>query len=195
MNLQNIPLHTEEADALRTAFVGDHRTMIDMDYSQMEQRVLAGQDRLTVRKVGDKVLRQVAEDVIIEEGHEQVGLKELIKQMWKTMYAENGVGLAAPQVGVSLNLAVVDLFKGTMPPARLVLINPVITSRDGEDIKEEGCLSVPGRKGKVRRAKKITLENTRLSGERYTMNAEGMLARAIQHEMDHLQGKLFIDYL
>lgn len=150
--------------------------------------------RLEVRKLGDEVLRRIAEDVLIEP-EQQEGLKDLIKQMWKTMYAERGVGLAAPQVGISINLAVVDLFQGSMPNARLVLINPVIVASEGEAIKEEGCLSIPGRKGKVKRATKITIENSRLTGERYTFNAEGMLARAIAHEMDHLKGKLFIDYL
>jgi peptide deformylase len=152
-----------------------------------------GKPVITVRKVGDPMLRQVAEDVLLEP--QQEGLKDLIKQMWKTMYAERGIGLAAPQVGISINLAVVDLFQGTMPNARVVLINPVVVASEGEILKEESCLSVPGRKGKVKRAAKITIENSRLTGESYSFTAEGMLARAILHEIDHLKGKLFIDYL
>jgi peptide deformylase len=108
--------------------------------------------------------------------------------MFETMNEAKGVGLAAPQVGVNLRLAIIDI--GDDP---LVLINPRIIKGSGKETGDEGCLSFPGLTEKVERAKKVVAEATDIDGSRYEIEAEGLLARAIQHELDHLDGVLFID--
>ena len=120
-------------------------------------------------------------------------IRKLIKDMASTMYAAPGVGLAATQVDVHKRIIVVDI-----SPARdqlHVLVNPVLTSSSGEADCEEGCLSVPGIYDKVRRAQRITVRALNAAGESYTMHAEDLLAVCIQHEMDHLEGKVFVEYL
>jgi peptide deformylase len=120
-------------------------------------------------------------------------LRLLIDDMFETMYAAPGIGLAATQVNVHKRLLVIDISQDHDQP--LVLINPEIVGRDGVEETEEGCLSVPGIYDKVTRAQKIRVRTLTRTGERIEMEADGLLAVCIQHEMDHLDGKLFVDYL
>ena len=121
------------------------------------------------------------------------GVRKLIADMFETMYAAPGIGLAATQVNVHKRLLVVDVSEERNQP--LALINPEIVTRDGVEESEEGCLSVPGIFEKVRRAERIKLRALDRNGISFEMEAEGLLAVCIQHEMDHLEGKLFVDYL
>lgn len=120
-------------------------------------------------------------------------LQVLIDDMFETMYKADGVGLAAPQIGISLRLAVIDSTRNESE--KLVLINPEITYREGEEEMAEGCLSVPTAYATVIRATKVTVKATDRQGKEFELTAEGLLAEIIQHECDHLDGKLFIDLL
>ncbi len=120
-------------------------------------------------------------------------LRRLIDDMFETMYAAPGIGLAATQVNVHKRVLVIDLSEDHDQP--LVLINPEIVGREGVEETEEGCLSVPGIYDKVSRAQKVRVRTLTRSGEQVEMEADGLLAVCIQHEMDHLEGKLFVDYL
>lgn len=123
------------------------------------------------------------------------GLRKLAANMVETMHAAPGVGLAAPQVGVDLRLAVVDISVGEDPAALRVLVNPEITRREGLETDTEGCLSLPGITDKVDRPLSITLRAQGLDGQPFELQAEDYLARAICHEVDHLDGVLFTDHL
>lgn len=133
---------------------------------------------------GEEPLRETSKPV--EEINDDIC--RLVADMFETMYESKGVGLAAPQVGVNVRIAVIDI--GEDP---LVLINPRIISSSGKETCDEGCLSFPGLTEKVERARKVVAEATDLDGTEYEIEAEGLLARAIQHELDHLDGVLFID--
>jgi peptide deformylase len=115
--------------------------------------------------------------------------------MAATLYAAPGVGLAAPQVGHSLRLAVIDVTPANQPKNLLVLINPEIAAAEGECLWEEGCLSVPDYSEEVKRSKKVTVRYQNLEGEKVEIVGEDLLAVALQHEIDHLDGILFIDHL
>lgn len=115
-------------------------------------------------------------------------IKELAQDLIDTMIEEEGVGLAAPQVGVLKRIVVVDVGDGP-----ITLINPEILNEEGEEIDDEGCLSVPGKSGKVLRPKKVTVKYTDIDGEEKTVEGRGLLARAFCHEIDHLEGILYID--
>ncbi|HBL37384.1 MAG TPA: peptide deformylase [Firmicutes bacterium] len=117
-------------------------------------------------------------------------IRKLAQNMLETMYAADGVGLAGPQVGVGERIIVVDVGNGP-----LALINPEIISNMGQERDVEGCLSIPGRNGYVTRAAKVKVTGVNLDGRRIELESEGLLARALQHEIDHLEGILFIDYL
>jgi peptide deformylase len=120
----------------------------------------------------------------------------LLDEMAKTMYAADGIGLAAPQVGVGLRLFVIDLGPGENRKAKLLeFINPVLSMGEGSTAFEEGCLSVPGVTEEVKRHEKITVRYQDRNGKRLEMTAEGLLAVAIQHENDHLDGVLFVEKL
>ena len=121
------------------------------------------------------------------------GLRDLADNMAQTMYAAPGVGLAATQVDVHKQLIVMDI--SAEKNQLQVLVNPEILERDGLQYCEEGCLSVPGIYDEVERAERIKIRAQRLDGSVFTLEAEGLLAICIQHEMDHLQGKVFVDYL
>lgn len=123
------------------------------------------------------------------------GLARLAADMVETMHAAPGIGLAAPQVGVEMRLAVVDLSVGEDPEQLLVLVNPTVSDPRGSWVEEEGCLSIPGITDKVPRPQQIRVEARDLDGEPFAIEAEGWLARAISHEVDHLDGVLFIDHL
>jgi peptide deformylase len=120
-------------------------------------------------------------------------LRRLIDDMFETMYAAPGIGLAATQVNVHKRLLVIDISEKHNEP--LALINPEIVAREGVEESEEGCLSVPGIYDKVSRADKIRVRALDRNGKQIEFDAEGLLAVCIQHEMDHLDGKLFVDYL
>ena len=122
-------------------------------------------------------------------------LAQLCDDMFDSMYAANGVGLAATQVGLGLRLAVVDVSVGKNPEARLVLANPEIIQYEGEQREEEGCLSLPSFRGNVARPQYVTLRAQDATGKTFEMRSEGLLARAFCHEIDHLNGVLFIQYL
>ena len=117
----------------------------------------------------------------------------LLDDMFETMYEEPGIGLAASQVDVHQRFMVIDVSEDKARP--LVFINPEITTRSGEQVYQEGCLSVPGIFADVTRASEITVQAIGRDGQPYELSADGLLAVCIQHEMDHLEGKLFIDYL
>jgi peptide deformylase len=122
-------------------------------------------------------------------------LRTLIDDMFETMYAAPGIGLAAPQVGVSLQIFVIDLSLGKDPAALHSMINPQFIERDGMQLEEEGCLSVPGFTATVARPKRVVVEGLNRHGEKYRLEGTGLLARALQHEVDHLHSCLFVDRL
>lgn len=140
---------------------------------------------LEIKKAGDPVLKKVCKPV------EKIDkrLRKFLDDMAETMYASDGVGIAAPQVGESIRVCVVDVDKKN----RYDLINPVIVYREGSVVDEEGCLSCPDLFGDVERAAKIRVEYTSRFNKKKTLEAEGLLGRCIQHELDHLDGQLFID--
>ena len=144
---------------------------------------------LEVLRFPDERLRTVAApiDKVDKDIH------TLIDDMLETMLEENGIGLAATQINVHKQLVVIDVSEKQNDP--LVLINPVITHMDGTTISEEGCLSVPNNYAKVERAETITVKALNKAGEEFSLDADGLLAICIQHELDHLKGKLFVDYL
>lgn len=135
-------------------------------------------------KNGDPVLRQKAK--MVPNINESI--VKLLKNMADTMYANEGVGLAAPQIGVSKRVIVVDVGDGLFE-----FVNPVIVESSGEQIGAEGCLSLPNLVGEVKRAKKVVVKALDKNGEEIVIEANDYLARAFQHEIDHLDGRLFID--
>jgi peptide deformylase len=122
-------------------------------------------------------------------------VQRLVGDMIETMYAAPGIGLAAPQIGVPLRIFVVDISVGRNPADLLVMINPVVVERDGMQLEEEGCLSVPGFNATVVRPARVVLTGLDRSGAEQTIEGRDLLARAFQHEMDHLDGMVFIDRL
>lgn len=140
--------------------------------------------KLKILVAGDPLLRQRSEEVKRIDKK----LHRLLKDMADTMYAADGVGLAAPQIGQLKRMVVIDVGEGLME-----LINPVITKKEGSVVGGEGCLSVPDYEGEVERAEYVECEFTDRSGKRLLVQAHGLLAIAIQHELDHLDGVLFID--
>ena len=144
-----------------------------------------------ILKYGDDVLHQAAQDVaeITPE------IERLIDDMVETMYAAPGIGLAATQIGVPLRLFVVDLSLGQDPSALLAMINPSFVERVGMQLEEEGCLSVPGFNATVVRPARAVIRGLDRLGRDQQIEGTGLLARAFQHEMDHLDGTLFVDRL
>ena len=144
---------------------------------------------LTILEFPDKRLRTVAEEVTVVDAD----IKTLVDDMLETMYAAKGVGLAATQVNIHKRVIVMDISEDKNEP--ICLINPKIIKTSGVEESEEGCLSVPGFFETVSRAEQITVKALSRDGESFEMEADDLLAVCIQHEMDHLQGKLFVDYL
>ena len=142
--------------------------------------------KLKVLVAGDPLLRQISKPV----DRIDKKLQRFLRDMADTMYAEDGVGLAAPQVGVLKRVVVIDVGDEL---GLLELINPVITKREGSVISGEGCLSVPDFEGEVERAESVECEFTDRTGKRMVLTASGLLAVCIQHELDHLEGILFVD--
>jgi peptide deformylase len=142
-------------------------------------------------KFGNPVLEKPAEPVT-DFGD---GLKKLVEDMFESMYAARGVGLAAPQIGISKRLAVIDVTFKEDPKARLVLANPEIIHKEGRHTETEGCLSIPDFREKLSRAKKVTVRAQDENGKWFEKTGEELLARAFLHETDHLNGKLYISHL
>jgi len=147
--------------------------------------------KLGVTKYGAEVLRNVAQPV--EEINNEI--KGIISNMLDTLYASEGIGLAAPQIGIPKRIIVVDINPSDPSSKPIVMINPSIVDQQGQIEFEEGCLSVPDVRGNVKRAEKITVEAIDADGNKIRIEASDMLARVVQHEIDHLNGKLFIDHL
>lgn len=143
---------------------------------------------LKVVKYPEPVLSQPGEPVTEFDAE----LKKLVDDMFETMYASQGIGLAAPQVAVSKRVTVIDLSQGKDPEQKIVLVNPEITFREGKQYEEEGCLSFPEIREKVQRASKVKIRAQDLKGKWFEMDGEELLSRAFQHEIDHLDGMLFI---
>jgi len=122
-------------------------------------------------------------------------LRKLVADMFESMYAAQGIGLAAPQIGIAKRLTVIDLSNKKEPKDKVVLINPEITLQEGKQLEEEGCLSLPEIREKVSRAAKVKVKAQDVTGEWFEIEGEELLARAMQHEIDHLDGVLFIDRL
>jgi peptide deformylase len=144
---------------------------------------------LTILEFPDKRLRTVAKEVAVVD----TDIKTLVDDMLETMYAAKGVGLAATQVNIHKRVIVMDISEDKNEP--ICLINPEIIKTVGVEESEEGCLSVPGFFETVSRAEQIKIKALNRDGESFEMEADDLLAVCIQHEMDHLQGKLFVDYL
>ena len=145
--------------------------------------------RLEILEFPDERLRQKARPVEVVDDD----IRRLLDDMLETMYAAPGVGLAATQVNVHKRVIVIDVSEDKDQP--LCLINPEILERDGVEEQEEGCLSVPGIFEKVRRAERVKVRALDREGKPFELEADGLLAVCIQHEIDHLDGKLFVDYL
>ena len=143
-------------------------------------------------KFGDPVLEREADEVK-EFGTPE--LEKFLEDMFESMYAAKGVGLAAPQIGVGRKIAVIDCSNGERPEEKLVLINPKIVKVDGKQEGEEGCLSIPGFREQVRRGKRVTVRAQNAKGEEFEVTGEDLLARAFLHETDHLYGKLYISHI
>lgn len=139
-----------------------------------------------IRRIGDPVLRTRAKEVdTITEA-----TKKLVKDMFETMYDAPGLGLAAPQVGVSQRIVVIDVDDNP-----ITLINPIIVEKSGTQIREEGCLSIPGERYDVERASFVRVRALNLEGEEFEVTGQELMATALQHELDHLEGILFTDKL
>jgi peptide deformylase len=142
-------------------------------------------------KYGNAVLGRVAAPVDVFDGE----LAKLVADMFETMYAAHGVGLAAPQIGISKHLCVIDTTVGDAPGEKLVLVNPVILSVEGRQTHEEGCLSLPDFRADTTRPMEATIRAQDADGRDFSRTGEGLLARAFCHEIDHLNGVLFIQHL
>jgi peptide deformylase len=143
-------------------------------------------------KFGDPVLEREADTVTEFDTPE---LYKFLDDMFESMYAAKGVGLAAPQIGVSRKIAVIDVSNGENPDDKLVIINPRIVKIDGKQEGEEGCLSIPGFREQVRRARCVTIHAQNAKGEEFEKTGEDLLARAFLHETDHLYGRLYITHI
>ncbi len=142
-------------------------------------------------KFGNPVLEKPADKVTVFDGE----LKMLVDDMFESMYAARGVGLAAPQIGVPLRIAVVDVTFKEDPNAQIVLVNPEIIHKEGRHTQSEGCLSIPEFRENVSRAKVVTVRAQDLTGKVFEKTGDDLLARAFQHETDHLNGKLYISHI
>jgi peptide deformylase len=142
-------------------------------------------------KFGDPMLEKRAEPVTVFDDE----LRKLVDDMFESMYAAHGVGLAAPQIGVSKRLAVIDTTFKEDPDAKLVLANPEVIHSEGRHTQNEGCLSIPDFRESVTRPRKVTVRAQDVNGNFYEKTGEELLARAFLHETDHLNGKLYISHI
>ena len=144
-----------------------------------------------VVKYPDPVLAKPAETVT----DFNADIEQLVEEMFDSMYAAQGIGLAAPQINISKRITVIDVSFKERPEDKIALINPVILDRNGKQVEEEGCLSLPEIREKVTRAAWVKVRAQNVKGEHFEVEGEELLARALQHEIDHLNGILFIDHL
>jgi peptide deformylase len=158
----------------------------------MTPRALKEEMVFKILKYGEPILERPAEPVTEFDTPE---MKELIANMFETMYAAKGVGLAAPQIGLSKRISVIDISVGEDESKKLVIINPEVTSSEGKQVGEEGCLSIPGFREPVSRANKVSVRAQNEKGEQVELSGDELLARAFLHEIDHLNGVLFINHL
>lgn len=142
-------------------------------------------------KFGNPVLEKAAEPVTAFDDD----LKKLVEDMFESMYAAHGVGLAAPQIGISKRLAVIDVTFKEDPTAKLVLVNPEILHAEGKHTQNEGCLSIPEFREPVTRPNKVTVRAQDVNGKWFEKTGDDLLARALLHETDHLNGKLYISHI
>ena len=142
-------------------------------------------------KYGDPVLEKPAAPVTVFDDE----LRKLVEEMFESMYAAHGVGLAAPQIGISKRLAVVDVTFKEDPNARIVLVNPEIIHKEGKQTQNEGCLSIPEFREPVTRPQRVTVRAQDLNGKSFEHTGEDLLARAFMHETDHLNGRLYIHHI
>ena len=142
-------------------------------------------------KFGDPVLEKPAAPITVFDGE----LRKLVEDMFESMYAAHGVGLAAPQIGIAKRIAVIDVTFKEDPAAPIVLINPEIIHTEGRLTSNEGCLSLPEFREKVTRPRKVTARAQNLEGKTFEVSGEDLLARALVHETDHLNGKLYINHI
>jgi peptide deformylase len=143
-------------------------------------------------KYGDPVLEREA-DTVTE--FDTPDLHKFLADMFESMYAAKGVGLAAPQIGVGRKIAVIDISNGENEGDKLVLINPTILKVEGKQVGEEGCLSIPGFREQVRRGRTVTARAQNAKGETFEITGEDLLARALLHETEHLMGRLYITHI
>ena len=140
-------------------------------------------------------------DVLVGDAQDEVTdfgtpeLEQFLEDMFESMYAAKGVGLAAPQIGFSRKISVIDISNAENPADKLVLINPQIVRMEGKQVGEEGCLSIPTFREQVKRAKRVTVRAQDAKGEFFEKTGEDLLARAFLHETDHLHGKLYISHI
>jgi peptide deformylase len=144
-----------------------------------------------IRRYGDSILHTPAEPVAAITAD----IETLVRDMVETMYAAPGIGLAATQVGVPLRIIVIDVSVGRDPNGLITLLNPEFVERDGMQLEEEGCLSVPGFNATVARPQRATVKGLDVTGQERVIEGVGLLARAFQHEMDHLEGRVFVERL
>jgi peptide deformylase len=142
-------------------------------------------------KFGNPVLEKPSEKVTVFDEE----LKQLVEDMFESMYAARGVGLAAPQIGIPRRVAVIDITFKEDPNAKLVLINPEIIHKEGRHSQSEGCLSIPDFRENVSRAQLVTIRAQDLTGQIFERTGDDLLARAFQHETDHLNGKLYLSHI
>ena len=142
-------------------------------------------------KYGDPVLEQPAATVTVFDEE----LRKLINDMFESMYAAKGIGLAAPQIGIPKRIAVIDITFKEDPNAKLVLINPEIVHSEGRQTQNEGCLSIPEFRENVTRARRVTVRAQDVTGKSFEISGEDLLARALLHETDHLHGRLYISHV
>jgi len=143
-------------------------------------------------KFGNPVLEREAEEVT-DFGTPE--LRKFLEDMFESMYAAKGVGLAAPQIGFSRKISVIDVSNGERPEDKLVLINPKVIKVEGRQEGEEGCLSIPTFREQVRRAKRVTVRAKNAQGKEFEITGEDLMARALLHETDHLNGRLYITHI
>ena len=143
-------------------------------------------------KYGQPVLEKKAAEIT---EFDTPDLHKLVEDMFESMYAARGVGLAAPQIGVGKRIAVIDTSSGEDPAKKLVLINPEVIAKEGSQSGEEGCLSIPTFRETVTRSQKVTVRAQDLEGKPFEMTGEDLLARAFLHETDHLNGRLYITHI
>ena len=155
-----------------------------------EKRKFAGKIHEVIKYPHPILAQRGAEITVFDDA-----LRTLVEEMFESMYAAQGIGLAAPQIAISRRITVIDISFGKNPSDKIALINPVVIKAEGKQLEEEGCLSLPEIREKVSRAETVTVKAQDIHGKWFEVEGDELLARALQHEIDHLDGVLFIDKL